>query len=302
MMKRNGSILLIALLFLGTFGFAQSAHEGEHSCQGDPEEHAERRTEKLSELLKLSDEQEKQIHALLRDHMEEMHAHHQKGDDADRGEMKSLRKNIHEGIKEVLNDDQTKKFQKHVEKKRAMREHHRELQEARKELRPEMKEKRVEFEEQLDDEEKETLAELREAFPDRDGFCSFGGSCQKGGMCCSGASCQKGGSASCCKRKKEEGCSHGKHGHGKEEGHKKSSEGHHGAMHEGKEEKLEPVYEIVQEHEEELRGIVEEMYDEMNEKVGEAPHSEGQKESGSGEEADPFKGRAACFLLMSPEA
>lgn len=313
-MKRIASISIVALtlIALGAFGLTRSGTENDHSCNGGPEEKAEHKAEKMAEVLDLSDEQEEELQSILVEHIEKMQAQHkeakgEEGHELDKGEMKRMREEVHEEIAGILNEEQKEKFQEHREKKRAQREHHRKMKKAHEELKPEMKKKRAAFDEELSEDEKESLADVREQLPEGFSPCPFeGASCKKGGMKGCKASCDKKGKEGCCKGGEGKECEHGHgkgHGHhGKGHGgHKMGMHGKKGAPH-GMKKKLRPVHKIAQNHKEELKDIFQEMHGKMKERVGEAPHSgckHGKKGKGH-KEGHRFKRMSTCFLLMDP--
>ena len=134
-MKRSG-LLFIAVMMLLVFGCNQNRNSGNNPGEGpggmrpgnfNPEEMAKRQTEELKEVLGLNKEQEKQLYELTLENgkkMQKMREEIQSSDGGFEGmreQMKLMREEQNNKIKEVLSEEQFEKYQAWQEERRARR-------------------------------------------------------------------------------------------------------------------------------------------------------------------------------------
>jgi len=117
-MNKLKSIISVGIVFLSLSGMAQK-HEGQGMSK-DPAERAKMQTEKMTEQLKLSDTQQKQIAEINYRNAKEMQVIHDGSEDRDaaKDEIKKLRKRQDGEIKAVLDEKQNTLWEEHKQKRR----------------------------------------------------------------------------------------------------------------------------------------------------------------------------------------
>lgn len=115
-MKKIG-IAFITLMLVSMVGFAQQRNF-------DPDELAKRQTAQLKEKLDLNADQEKKVHEINLESMKKMGEMREKmrgggGFEGMREKMAELREEQNKKMKEVLTDEQWKKYEKYLEERRA---------------------------------------------------------------------------------------------------------------------------------------------------------------------------------------
>ena len=121
-MKKLGLLLMIVVLGI-TVSMAQN-RDGQRNF--DPEESAKRQTEEFKKVLDLKKDQEKKVYDLnlkTANKMVKIRKDMQGGGDRDamRAKFGEMRKEQNKEMKEILTDDQYKKYEKHIEERRARR-------------------------------------------------------------------------------------------------------------------------------------------------------------------------------------
>ncbi|WP_025762051.1 DUF4890 domain-containing protein [Dyadobacter tibetensis] len=97
-------VLMMVLLFASTTAFAQRPNQG-----GTPEQQAEKQTARLTESLKLSEEQKKQVYDLNLKRMTTM-SEMRKAENMDRSKMKESNEVFNAELAKILSPEQQEKL------------------------------------------------------------------------------------------------------------------------------------------------------------------------------------------------
>jgi len=117
-MKKIG-ITLMSLLLVAFVGIAQPRGQRDY----DPEQVAKRQTEQLKDTLGLTEEQEQKVYELNLETGQKMSALRDEIQGSDTGaireKMGEIREEQNEKMKEILTDEQWKKYEKYLEERRS---------------------------------------------------------------------------------------------------------------------------------------------------------------------------------------
>ena len=122
--KDIGILYLIFGGFSGVLGTTMSMAQNRGGQNMNPEERAKKSTAELKEVLDLNKEQEKKVYELNLKAGKEMSAARQAADgdrEVMREKMGKARDNTNKEMKNILSDDQYKKYEKYLEEKRKER-------------------------------------------------------------------------------------------------------------------------------------------------------------------------------------
>lgn len=126
-MKKN-TLKLLAALFVSVLLLAGNSYSQDKQKNINPEERAQKLTEKLNKTVDLTVEQQSKIQQLYQSHFAKMQTLRESAKDKEKSEVRQnireQRTELRKGIKEILTKEQTDKLKKSMKHRRCKCGHH----------------------------------------------------------------------------------------------------------------------------------------------------------------------------------